>query len=151
MGYTNKQIDPPKIYCSICTCRCRATKTLATTLYAQTQSHQNFCCNFCTMQSHQNFHCDWNNQLMHKCKDKTSKTTLKHNQHKTLKLREVIAQSTSTNFLLFRTHSTNYLPEFYLVAEVGGEERNRFLVILHKSLFYLYLFESTKIDNKIFK
>ena len=88
---------------------------------------------------------------MHKCKDKTSKATLKHNQHKTLKLREVIAQSTSPNSLLFNTHSTNYLPEFYLVAEVGGEERNRFLVILHKSLLYLYLFEDTKIDSENFK
>ena len=120
MGYTNKQIDPPKIYCSICMHRCRATKTLAMTLYAQ-------------MQSHQNFHCDWNKQLMHKCEDKTSKMTLKHNQCKMLKLREVIAQSTSPNSLLFRTHSTNFLPEFYLVAEVGGEERNRFLVILSTS------------------
>ena len=43
-----------------------------------------------------------------------------------LELRKVIAQSTSPNSLLFRTHSTNFLPEFYLVAEVGGEERNRF-------------------------
>ena len=88
---------------------------------------------------------------MCKCKDKTSKTTLKHNQHKTLKLREVIAQSTSPNSLLFRTHSTNYLPEFYLVAEVGGEERNRFLAILHESLLYLYLFENTKLGNENFK
>ena len=77
--------------------------------------------------------------------------TLKHNQHKTLKLREVIAQSTSPNSLLFRIHSTNYLPEFSLVAEVGGEERNKFLVILHESLLYLYLFENTKIDSEIFK
>ena len=151
MGYTNKQIDPPKIYCLICMHRCRATKTLATTFYAQTQSHQNFCYNFCTMQSHQNFQCNWNKQLMCKCKDKTSKTTLKHNQHKTLKLREVIAQSTSPNSLPFRTHSTNYLPEFYLVAEVGGEERNRFLVILHESPLYLYVFENTKIANENFK
>ena len=67
--------------------------------------------------------------------------TSKHNQHKMLKLREVIAQSTSPNSLLFRTYSTNFLPEFYLVAEVGGEERNRFLAILHESLLYLYLFE----------
>ena len=119
MGYTNKQIDPPKIYCSICMRRCRATKTLAMTLYAQMQSHQNFHCDFCTMQSHQNFHCDWNKQLMCKCEDKTSKTTWKHNQHKMLKLREVIAQSPSPNSLLFWTHSTNFLPEFYLVAEVG--------------------------------
>ena len=148
MGYTNKQIDPPKIYCSICMCRRRATKTLAMTLYAQTQ---NFCCNFCTMQNHQNFHCDWNKQLMHKCEDKTSKTTLKHNQHKTLKLRGVIAQLTSPDSLLFWTHSTNFLPEFYLVAEVGGEERNRFLVILHESLLYLYLLENTKIDSEYFK
>ena len=81
----------------------------------------------------------------------TSKTTLKHNQRKMLKLREVIAQSTSSNLLLFRTHSTNYLPEFYLVAEVGGEEKNRFLVILHESLLYLYLFENTKIDSENFK
>ena len=151
MGYTNKQIDPPKIYCSICMRRCRATKTLTTTLYAQTQSHQNFHCNFCTMQSHQNFYCDWNKQLMCKCEDKTSKTTLKHNQCKTLKLREVIAQSTSPNSLLFWTHSTNFLSEFCLVAEVGGEERNRFLVILHKSLLYLYLFEITKIASENFK
>ena len=151
MGYTNKQIDPPIIYCSICMCRCRATKTLAMTLYAQTQSHQNFCCDFCTMQSHQNFHCNWNKQLMRKCEDKTSKMTLKHNQCKMLKLREVIAQSTSPNSLLFWTHSTNFLPEFYLVAEVGGEERNRFLIILHESLFYLYLFENTKIDSENFK
>ena len=79
MGYTNKQIDPPKIYCSICMCRRRATKTLATTMYAQMQSHQNFCCDFCTMQSHQNLHCDWNKKLMCKCEDKTSKMTLKHN------------------------------------------------------------------------
>ena len=28
MGYTNKQIDSPKIYCSICMHRHRATKTL---------------------------------------------------------------------------------------------------------------------------
>ena len=88
---------------------------------------------------------------MCKCKDETSKMTLKHNQCKMLKLREVIAQSTSPNSLLFRTHSTNYLPEFYLVAEVGGEERNRFLVILHESLLYLYLFENTKIASEIFK
>ena len=151
MGYTNKQIDPPKIYCSICMCRRRATKTLATTLYAQTQSHQNFLWDFCTMQSHQNFHCDWNKQLMRLCEDKTSKMTLKHNQHKMLKLREVIAQSTSPKLLLFWTYSTNFVPEFYLVAEVGGEERNKFLVILHESLFYLYLFENTKINNKNFK
>ena len=151
MGYTNKQIDPPKIYYLICMCRHKATKTLATTLYAQMQSHQNFHCDFCTMQSHQNFHCNWNKQLMHKCKDKTSKTTLKHNQHKMLKLREVIAQSTLPNLLLFRTHSTNFLLEFYLVAEVGGEERNRFLVILHESLLYLYLFENTKIASENFK
>ena len=151
MGYTNKQIDPPKIYCLICMCRCRATKTLAMTLYAQMQSHQNFHCNFCTMQSHQNFHCDWNKQLMHKCEDKTFKMTWKHNQGKMLKLREVIVQSTSPNSLLFRTNSTNFLPEFYLVAEVGGEERNRFLVILHESLLYLYLFENTKIDSEILK
>ena len=31
MDYTKKQVDPPKIYCLICMCRCRATKTLATT------------------------------------------------------------------------------------------------------------------------
>ena len=68
-----------------------------------------------------------------------------------LKLREVIAQSTSPNSLLFRTHSTNFLPEFYLVAEVGGEERNRFLLILHESLLYLYLFENTKIASENFK
>ena len=123
MGYTNKQIDPPKIYCSICMRRCRATKTLSMTLYAQTQSHQNFHCNFCTMQSHQNFHCDWNKWLMHIFDDKTFKTTLKHNQHKMLKFREVIAQPTSPNSLRFRTHSTNYLPEFYLVAEVGGRKK----------------------------
>ena len=77
--------------------------------------------------------------------------TLKHNQHKMLKLREVIAQSTSPNSLLFRTHSTKYLPEFYLVAEVGGEERNRSLIILHESLLYLYLFENTKIASENFK
>ena len=59
--------------------------------------------------------------------------TLKHNQRKTLKLREVIAQSTSPNSLLFRTHSTNYLPEFYLVAEVGGKERNRILLFYMKA------------------
>ena len=88
---------------------------------------------------------------MHKCEDKTSKTTSKHNQRKTLKLKEVIAQSTSPNLLLFKTHSTNFLPEFYLVAEVGGEERNRFLVILHESLLYLYLFENTKIASENFK
>ena len=68
-----------------------------------------------------------------------------------LKLREVIAQSISPNSLLFKTQSTNSLPEFYLVAEVGGEERNRFLVILHESLLYLYLFENTKIAGEIFK
>ena len=151
MGYTNKQIDPPKIYCLICICRHRATKTLATTLYAQTQSHQNFCCDFCTMWSHQNFHCNWNKQLMRKCGDKTSKTTSKHNQCKMLKLREVIAQSTSPNSLLLWTHSTNFLPEFYLVAEAGEEERNRFLVILHESLLYLYLFKNTKIASRNFK
>ena len=67
-----------------------------------------------------------------------------------LKLREVIAQSTSPNPLLFRTHSTNFLPEFYLVAEVGEEER-KVLVILHESLLYLYLFENTKIASKNFK
>ena len=134
MGYTNKQIDPPKIYCLICMHRCRATKTLATTLYAQKQSHQNFCCNFCTMQSHQNFHCDWNKQLMCKCKDKTSKTTLKHNQCKTLKTQRSNCSINFTKFTIVLTHSTNFLPEFYLVAEVGGEERNRFLVILHESL-----------------
>ena len=68
-----------------------------------------------------------------------------------LKLREVIVQSTSPNSLLFRTHSTNFLLEFYLVAEVGGEERNSFLVILHESLLYLYLFENTKIASENFK
>ena len=61
-----------------------------------------------------------------------------------LKLREVIAQSTPPNLLLFRTHSTNYFPEFYLVAEVGGEERNRSL------LFYMKA-SSTYISLKIQK
>ena len=87
MGYTNKQIDPPKIYCLICMCRYRATKTLAMTSYAQ-------------MQSHQNFHCNLNKHLMHKCKDKSSKTTLKHNQHKMLKTRR---SNCSINFTKFTT------------------------------------------------
>ena len=134
MGYTNKQIDLPKIYCSICMRRCKATKTLTMTLYAQTQSHQNF-------------HCNWNKQLMHKCKDKTSKTTLKHNQCKMLKLRS----NCSINFTKFTTVLNPQHPEFYLVAEVGGEERNRSLVILHESLLYLYLFENTKIASENFK
>ena len=78
---------------------------------------------------------------MHKCEDKTSKMTLKHNQHKTLKLREVIAQSTTPNSLLFRTHSTNFLFEFYFVAEVGGED----------SLLFYMKASSTYISLKIQK
>ena len=74
---------------------------------------------------------------MHECKDKTSKTTLKHNQRKTLKLREVIAQSTSPNSLLFRTHSANFLPEFYLVAEVG--ETDSLLFYMKASSTYISL------------
>ena len=61
------------------------------------------------------------------------------------------AQSTSPNPLLFWTHSANILPEFYLVAKEGGEERNKLLDILLERLLYLYLFENTKIANGNFE
>lgn len=75
MGYTNKQIDPPKIYCSVCMRRREATKTSATTLYALTRSHQNFRSDFCTVRGHQNSHCDLSKHLMRKREDKSPETT----------------------------------------------------------------------------
>ena len=61
------------------------------------------------------------------------------------------AQSTSPDLLLFWTRSTNVLPEFYLAAKEGGEERNKLLDILHERLLHLYLFENTKIADENFK
>ena len=87
MDYTNKQIDLPKIYCLICMCRCRATKTLAMTCMQNAKppklplwlcTHKRKATKasnvtFAQCKATKTPTVTWNNKLVCKCKDKLPK------------------------------------------------------------------------------